>query len=32
MDCSTIQQKLAEYADGSLIPDEIKQIEKHLLS
>jgi hypothetical protein len=32
MDCSTIQQKLAEYADGSLIPDDIKQIEKHLAS
>ena len=32
MDCSTIQQKLAEYADKSLLPDEIKRIEKHLPS
>ena len=30
MDCSTIQQKLADYMDGSLPPDEMKQIEKHL--
>lgn len=30
MDCSTIQQKLAEYAEGSLLPDEMKEIEKHL--
>ncbi len=30
MDCSTLQQKLAEYADGSLNPYEMKQIEKHI--
>jgi len=30
MDCSTIQQKIADYIEGTLPPDEKKQVEEHL--
>src|SRR5512134_1149108 len=30
MDCNTIQQKIADYIEGTLPPDEKKQVEEHL--
>ena len=30
MDCSTIQQKIADYIEGTLPPDEKKEVEEHL--